>query len=161
MHPRSWRWLPLLLLAFSPACHRDRGVNIRDVQRSPRSFTGRVITVQGCYLNLPEESLLMPCGDPKPQEVVMVTPRGDFDKAEMLKPGAAAGTVSAEFPTAEEEFLARELHRLPAGIAIQGIFRGEFRPAPGARLPRTAQAKYEFILHRVLQVAPLEGARAR
>ena len=151
-HPSLW--LGFAPLAFCFACRGDLGVSIREVERDPSRYTGRVITIRGCYHNGAESALLQPCSDPILEEIVWVISRNQLENSEKAIPGYSAGSVPIEAASASERRLAEGLSRLPDGVLAEVELRGEFRTSGRPDFGAGPGYRHEFVVHRVLKVVP-------
>lgn len=146
-------WFAVGLATASMGCSRTHGISLRDLERDPAP-TGRVVTVNGCYHNGRESTLLQPCVEPNQEEVAWVVSRHQLEEMAKSVPGYDAGIARFERPTAQEEELERQLARLPDGASAEVVVRGELRPSPTRSYGSQLSHRFEFILHRVLRVSP-------
>jgi hypothetical protein len=149
-----WNWLVTSLVAGCMACSGTKPIPLRDLERSPSRYAGRIVTVQGCYHNGPESSLLQPCKEPQRNEVVWIVSRGQLESTAKAVPGYSAGAVKYERPSAREEQLAQQLVLLPNGALAEVQLRGEFRSSTRPEYGTAPGYRHEFVVHRVLTVSP-------
>lgn len=150
---RVGSWLAAALFALSVGCRGTTSVTIRELERAPSNHTGRLVTVRGCYHNGVESTLLQPCSDPKPDEVVWVLSRHQLEDTAKAVPGYAVGALRPEHPSPREIRLAEQLSQLPNGAFAEVVMRGEFRASSRAEFGRSPGYRYEFVVHRVLSVS--------
>lgn len=150
---RLWLWFAMCFVVGLMGCSGTKPILLRDLERTPSDYAGRIVTVQGCYHNGPETTLLQPCTDPRPDEVVWVVPRRQLEDAAKAVPGYSAGAVKYERPSAKEDQLAQQLAGLPNGAFAEVELRGEFRSSPRREYGIAPGYKHEFVLHRVLSVS--------
>ncbi len=153
-----WISLAVSLVAGLVGCGGTKPIPLRDLERAPSKYAGRIVTVQGCYHNGPETSLLQPCTDPQPGEVVWIVSRGQLESAGKAVPGYSAGAVKYERPSAREDQLAQQLARLPNGVFAEVHLRGEFRSSSDQEYGTAPGYRHEFVVHRVLGVSPRDSS---
>jgi hypothetical protein len=156
---RLFLWLTAGLLGVYVACSGTGEVSIRELERSPSDYVGRVVTLRGCYHNGPERTLLQPCSGARPEEVVWVVSRDQMEETANHIPGYSTGLMKPERPSAKEVQLNQQLSRLPDGIFVEVLLRGEFRSSVHPEFGTSPRYRYVFILHRVLSVSPRSSLR--
>lgn len=153
-HFRVSVWLVASLFVTHTACSSAGTVSLRDLERDPSSRAARMVTVLGCYHNGPETTVLLPCTQPRPEEVVWVVSRSQLENTAKSVPGYAAGSMKLERPSAKEMELAQQLSQLPDGVVAEVLLRGEFRSSSNPEFGISPGYRYEFVVHRVLSVSP-------
>jgi hypothetical protein len=144
--------LSLAMIAALAGCNQNRVFSVRDLTNIAPKYRGRVVTVQGCYRNGIETTVLQPCVNPKPNEIVPVQFRSLLENIRNYVPGYATGPSEYERPSAEERHLEAELSALPNGVQAEVVLRGEYTPVATEHTPSGHQ-EAEFVVHRVLRVA--------
>jgi hypothetical protein len=151
---RLWLWLAAGILTVAVGCGTTPSVSLRELERTPSVYQGRVITIAGCYHNGPESTLLQPCDQPKPGEVAWVVFRSQLENAAKSVPGYDIGSAKYERPSSKEDAIGRELSRLPNGAFVEVRIRGEFQAASGAVYGAPPGYRYQVVIHRVLSTSP-------
>ncbi len=137
------------LCLTSVSCQRSRMLTVRDLGGVARAHS-QVVAVRGCYRNFRETSLMMPCEDPKPNEVFRVLFRSELENIRRYVPGFVSGQHSYERPSLSEKELERKLSTLPDGVLAEIVVRGELSSSTGQT---NAEFEPEFIVYRVLRFA--------
>lgn len=151
-------WLVASLVAGCVACSDTKPIPLRDLESSPSRYAGRIVTVQGCYHNGPETSLLHPCTEPQRDEVAWVVSREQLENTAKAFAGYPAGAVPYERPSAREKQLDQQLVQLPNGAVVEVHFRGEFRSSANPEYGTPPGYRHEFVVHRVLKVSPRDSS---
>jgi hypothetical protein len=98
--------------------------------------------------------LLQPCTETKPEEVAWVVSRSQLEEMAKSVPGYDAGLARLERPSAKELELDRQLAKLPDGVSVEVLLRGELRSSMRPEFGISPGYRHEFIVHRVLAVSP-------
>jgi hypothetical protein len=151
---RLWLWLVAGIAAAAVGCGGIQTISLRELERTPSVYGGQVVTVAGCYHNGPETTLLQPCAEPKPDEVVWVISRSQMENTAKSVPGYATESAKYERPSAKEEARAQQLSKLPNGVFAEVRLRGEFQSSSGPTYGTSPGYRYQFVVHRVLSVSP-------
>ena len=151
---RPWLWLVASVVAGSVGCGDHRTISVRDLERALAHYEGQVVSVDGCYHNGPETTLLQPCVEPKPEEVVWVVFRSQLERTAQSVPGYSTGSTKYERPSAKEDALAQQLSTLPNGVFTEVQLRGEFQSSSGRVFGNAPGYRHQFIVHRVVSVSP-------
>lgn len=144
--------LSFAILTAFVGCTRNRVLSVRDLEHLDPTYRGRVVTVQGCYRNGTETTVLLPCVDARPNEIFPVLFRSHLEDIRKYVPGYGTGSTEYERPSAEERRLEAELSALPNGIQAEVLLRGECAPLKAGRTT-SEHHETEFVVHRVLRVA--------
>lgn len=147
-------WLVLASTLGGVGCSSNSEVSLREIERAPATYKGRLVTVRACYHNGPESTLVQPCEGPRRDEVAWFVSRAQLENAAKAVPGFVTGPLKYERPSPDEEALDQQLSRLPNGVVVEVLLRAEFEasleplygPAPGYY--------YQLVVHRVLKVTP-------
>jgi hypothetical protein len=142
------------IVAGSVGCGDNRTISVRDLERAPAHYEGQVVSVDGCYHNGPEATLLQPCAEPKPDEVVWVVFRSQLENTAKSVPGYATGSTKYERPSAKEDALAQQLSNLPNGVFSEVRLRGEFQSSSGRVFGTSPGYRHQLVVHRVVSVSP-------
>lgn len=143
--------LSVTVVAAFVGCNRSRVLSVRDLEHLHSTYRGRVLTVRGCYHNGVETTVLQPCVNAKPNEILPVLFRSQLEDIRKYVPGYAIGSTAYERPSAEELHLEAELSALPNGVQVEVLLRGECTWRQG-RLEASEPHETEFVVHRVLRV---------
>jgi hypothetical protein len=156
---RLWLWLAAGFVAGFVGCGDRQTVSVRDLERSPSNYGARVVTIRGCYHNGPETTLLQPCEEPTPDEVVWLVSRRQLENTAKAVPGYATGSATYERPSAKEDALAQQLSKLPNGVSAEVRLRGEFQASSSPIYGTSPGYRYQLVVHRVLSIAPGPSSR--
>lgn len=156
---RHWLWSVTGLAVVLVGCGGTRPIPLRDLENSPSSYAGHIVTVRGCYYHGTERILLQPCTKPQPGEVAWVISRMELEEMAKTIPGYSTGALGYERPSAREKELARQLSGLPRGALAEVDLRGELHSSSSFEYGIDPGYRYQFVVHRVLRVSPRSPSR--
>src|SRR5258707_4554706 len=118
----------LLLVAACAACHHGTPpLEVDELLQNPSHYSGKLVSVHGCYRNGLETTLLLSCTKPTSAESVWILPYGEVEAQEKLAPGYHARSTKTEYPSPRERELQAQLGEVMNLATTEAVLRGGFQ----------------------------------